>query len=172
MPCHFDIRRDLYDNLLDASTRDFTSAFATGDLISRMYTDLDTIWRLLLLFFVNFGNAFFGIIVAFTLAGDDQRAADTGSLRCAGDFDIATGARGAGARADFEKISGTGRGRLSALVQDARSLASRRSRRLAASKGVNREVATRKIENTATGGCSSGGATNPSAWCRSMGSAN
>ncbi len=63
---HYDIRRDLYDNLLTLD-QGFFQGYATGDLISRMYTDLDEIWRFLLLFFVNFGSAFFGLIVAFVL---------------------------------------------------------------------------------------------------------
>ncbi len=63
---HFDIRRDLYDNMLTLD-QGFFQRYATGDLISRMYTDLDQIWRLLLLFFNVFGSAFFGVIVAFVL---------------------------------------------------------------------------------------------------------
>ncbi|MEO8394091.1 MAG: ABC transporter ATP-binding protein [Chloroflexota bacterium] len=63
---HFDIRRDLYDNMLTLE-QDFYQHYATGDLISRMYTDLDSIWRLVLLGFNVFGSAFFGIIVAFVL---------------------------------------------------------------------------------------------------------
>lgn len=63
---HFDIRRDLYDNLLTLE-QDFYQHYATGDLISRMYTDLDQIWRLCLLSFNVGGSATFGVIVAFTL---------------------------------------------------------------------------------------------------------
>ena len=63
---HFDIRRDLYDNLLTLE-QDFYQHYATGDLISRMYTDLDSIWRLILLGFNVFGSAFFGVLVAFVL---------------------------------------------------------------------------------------------------------
>ncbi len=63
---HFDIRRDLYDNLLTLE-QDFYQHYATGDLISRMYTDLDQIWRLILLGFNVGGSAFFGVLVAFTL---------------------------------------------------------------------------------------------------------
>ena len=63
---HFDIRRDLYDNMLTLQ-QDFYQHYATGDLISRMYTDLDSIWRLVLLGFNVFGSAFFGIVVAFVL---------------------------------------------------------------------------------------------------------
>ncbi len=63
---HYDIRRDLYDNLLTLE-QGFYQHYATGDLISRMYTDLDSIWRLVLLGFNVGGSAFFGLVVAFLL---------------------------------------------------------------------------------------------------------
>ncbi len=65
---HYDIRRDLFAQLL-THDQGFFQGYKIGDLISRMYTDLDEIWRFLLLFFVNFGSAFFGLIVAFVLMG-------------------------------------------------------------------------------------------------------
>ena len=66
---HFDIRRDLYDNMLTLE-QDFYQHYATGDLISRMYTDLDSIWRLVLLGFNVFGSAFFGDCRGLCAAGD------------------------------------------------------------------------------------------------------
>lgn len=62
----FDIRRDVYENLL-TQEQDFYQRFATGDLISRMYTDLDMIWRLLVITFTRGGSAFVSAIASFVL---------------------------------------------------------------------------------------------------------
>lgn len=62
----FDIRQDLYDNLVKQE-QGFFQRFTTGDLISRMYTDLDMIWRLLVILFTRFGSAFVTVIAAFVL---------------------------------------------------------------------------------------------------------
>ncbi len=62
----FDIRRDLFDNLLLLDQAFFRSN-ATGDLISRMYIDLDMIWRLLTIGFTRFSSALVTLIVALTL---------------------------------------------------------------------------------------------------------
>ncbi len=63
---NFDIRRELYDNLL-ALEQGFYQRYPTGDLISRMYSDLDMIWRLLVIGFTRFGSAFVTLLVAFIL---------------------------------------------------------------------------------------------------------
>lgn len=64
----YDIRRDLFENLL-ALEQDFYHRHAVGDLISRMYSDLDTVWRLLVMGFTRFGSAFFNLIATFVLLG-------------------------------------------------------------------------------------------------------
>ena len=63
---NFDIRKELFDNLLTLE-QGFFQRYPTGDLISRMYSDLDMIWRLLVIFFTRFGSAFITLIVAFIL---------------------------------------------------------------------------------------------------------
>ncbi len=63
---NFDIRRDIFDHLLTME-QGFYQHYATGDLISRMYSDIDTIWRLLALTFNRFGSAFVSVIVTFVL---------------------------------------------------------------------------------------------------------
>ncbi len=62
----FDIRHDLYENLLTLE-QGFYQKHPVGDLISRMYSDLDLIWRLLLIGFNVGGSAFVGVVVAFVL---------------------------------------------------------------------------------------------------------
>jgi ATP-binding cassette subfamily B protein len=63
---NFDIRRTLFDNLLTLD-QNFFQHYATGDLISRMYSDLDMIWRLLVLGFTRGGSAVVTVIVTFIL---------------------------------------------------------------------------------------------------------
>lgn len=63
---NFDIRRVLFDNLLTLD-QGFYQRFATGDLISRMYSDVNMIWRLLALLFNRVGSALFNVIVTFIL---------------------------------------------------------------------------------------------------------
>ena len=65
---NYDIRRDLFNNLLTLD-QGFYQQHTTGDLISRMYTDMDLIWRLLLIGFTRFGSAVFTIATAFVLLG-------------------------------------------------------------------------------------------------------
>lgn len=62
----FDMRRDLFDNLLTLE-QGFYHRHAPGDLISRMYSDLDVAWRLLVMGFTRFGSAFFTLIATFVL---------------------------------------------------------------------------------------------------------
>lgn len=63
---NYDIRHDLFDNLLTLD-QGFYQRFSTGDLISRMYTDVDMIWRLLLIGFTRGGSALLTIVTAFIL---------------------------------------------------------------------------------------------------------
>ncbi len=63
---NYDIRQALFDNLLTLEQR-FYQTYPTGDLISRMYSDLDMIWRLLVIFFTRFGSAAVTLIVTFIL---------------------------------------------------------------------------------------------------------
>jgi ATP-binding cassette subfamily B multidrug efflux pump len=63
---NYDIRKTLFDNLLTLEQR-FYQTYPTGDLISRMYSDLDMIWRLLIIFFTRFGSALITLIVTFVL---------------------------------------------------------------------------------------------------------
>ena len=63
---NYDIRHDLFDNLLTMD-QSFYQHYATGDLISRMYTDVDMIWRLLALGFNRAGSAITTLIVTFVL---------------------------------------------------------------------------------------------------------
>ncbi len=65
---NYDIRQDLFDNLLTLEQK-FFQTYATGDLISRMYSDLDVIWRLLTLGFTRFGSAFMTVVVTFVVLG-------------------------------------------------------------------------------------------------------
>jgi ATP-binding cassette, subfamily B, multidrug efflux pump len=63
---NFDIRRTLFDNLLTLD-QGFYQSYPTGDLISRMYSDVDMIWRLLLLSFTRGGSALATVVIAFVL---------------------------------------------------------------------------------------------------------
>ncbi len=63
---NYDIRQTLFDNLLTLEQH-FYQTYQTGDLISRMYSDLDMIWRLLVIFFTRFGSASVTLIVTFIL---------------------------------------------------------------------------------------------------------
>ncbi|MBL8116490.1 MAG: ABC transporter ATP-binding protein [Anaerolineae bacterium] len=65
---NYDIRETLFDNLLTLEQR-FYQTYPTGDLISRMYSDVDMIWRLLTIGFTRFGSAFMTVVVAFVLLG-------------------------------------------------------------------------------------------------------
>ncbi|QPC82321.1 ABC transporter ATP-binding protein [Phototrophicus methaneseepsis] len=63
---HFDIRKAVFDNMVTLDD-DFYKRFATGDLISRMFSDLNWVWRLLALVFNRAGSAFVVAILAFFL---------------------------------------------------------------------------------------------------------
>ncbi len=61
-----DIRKDFFYNLLVLDKR-FYDQYATGDLISRMYSDQNMIWRLLALTFSRIGSATMAAMVSFVL---------------------------------------------------------------------------------------------------------
>lgn len=63
---NYDIRRDLFDQMLRLE-QSFYQDYTTGDLISRMYADMNMIWRLLLISFTRFGSAIFTLLTAFVL---------------------------------------------------------------------------------------------------------
>ncbi len=63
---NYDIRRDLFDNLVTLEHA-FYQRSATGDLISRMYTDIDAIWRLMMISFMRFGSAITSVVITFAL---------------------------------------------------------------------------------------------------------
>lgn len=65
---HYDIRKTVFENMVTLDN-DFYKKFATGDLISRMFTDLNWVWRLLALFFNRGGNAISAFIMSVILLG-------------------------------------------------------------------------------------------------------
>ncbi len=65
---HCDVSRELFDNLLTLEQR-FYQTYATGDLISRLYSDVDLIWRFLALTLTRIGSAVLTLITAFFLLG-------------------------------------------------------------------------------------------------------
>lgn len=65
---NFDVRKALFDNLLTLD-QSFFQGYATGDLISRMHSDIVLIWQLLALGFMRMGSAVLTLIVTFILLG-------------------------------------------------------------------------------------------------------
>jgi len=63
---HQDVSRVLFDNLLTLEQQ-FYQKYATGDLISRMYSDVELVWRLLALTLTRIGSAILMLVVAFIL---------------------------------------------------------------------------------------------------------
>ncbi|MEQ8674291.1 MAG: ABC transporter ATP-binding protein [Aggregatilineales bacterium] len=64
----YDIQIKIFDNMLTLE-QDFYHRYPTGDLISRMHSDITTIWRLLALTFTRGGVAITTLIVTFFLLG-------------------------------------------------------------------------------------------------------
>ncbi len=64
----YDIRQALFNNLLKLD-QGFFNQHATGDLISRMHSDSNMIWRLLAITFSRAGSAVTTIVIAFILLG-------------------------------------------------------------------------------------------------------
>lgn len=60
---HYDIRKTVFENMVTLDN-DFYKKYATGDLISRMFTDLNWVWRLLALGFNRGGNAISGFFMS------------------------------------------------------------------------------------------------------------
>lgn len=63
---NFDVRKDLFDNLLDRE-QEFYQSYPIGDLISRMHADIVLIWQLLTITFMRFGSALFTLLAIFVL---------------------------------------------------------------------------------------------------------
>src|SRR5579859_3240095 len=63
---HQDVSRVLFENLLTLD-QNFYQHYATGDLISRMYSDVEMTWRLLALGLTRIGSAVLTLIMAFVL---------------------------------------------------------------------------------------------------------
>ena len=62
----YDIRKELFHNLLTLDKR-FYDQYETGDLISRMYSDQNMIWRVLGLTFSSLGSAMMAAVMSFVL---------------------------------------------------------------------------------------------------------
>jgi ATP-binding cassette subfamily B protein len=65
---NFEVRRDLFDQLLTLDQR-FFQRYPTGDLISRLNSDTEMIWRLLAITFTRIGSAVLTLVTAFVLLG-------------------------------------------------------------------------------------------------------
>lgn len=63
---HYDIRKTVFDNMVTLD-QGFYRRYPTGDLISRMFSDLNWVWRLLALGFNRGGSAIVVAIFAFIL---------------------------------------------------------------------------------------------------------
>lgn len=63
---NYDIRATLFDNLLKLE-QDFYQHYPTGDIISRMYSDVLMIWRLMVMGFSRTGSSFFILGMTFIL---------------------------------------------------------------------------------------------------------
>ena len=62
----YDIRKELFQNLLTLDKR-FYDQYETGDLISRMYSDQNMVWRLLGITFSRLGSAMMAAGLSFAL---------------------------------------------------------------------------------------------------------
>ncbi len=65
---HYDIRKTVFENMVTLDNN-FYKKYATGDLISRMFTDLEWVWRLLALGFNRGGNAISAFVMSVILLG-------------------------------------------------------------------------------------------------------
>jgi ATP-binding cassette subfamily B protein len=63
---HYDMRRDIFDNLLTLD-QSFYQRYPTGDLISRLHSDLQYVWRLLAIGMNRSGSAGAGLVITFLL---------------------------------------------------------------------------------------------------------
>jgi ATP-binding cassette subfamily B multidrug efflux pump len=65
---HFDVRAAVFENMLTLDN-DFYKQYPTGDLISRMYSDMEWVWRLLALGFNRAGLAVTAFFMTLVLLG-------------------------------------------------------------------------------------------------------
>ena len=63
---HYDIRREVFNHMVTLD-QGFYQRYPTGDLISRMFSDLNWVWRLLALGTNRLGSALVGVIMTFVL---------------------------------------------------------------------------------------------------------
>lgn len=63
---HYDMRKSIFSHLLTLDVS-FYERFAVGDLISRMYSDLQYVWRLLAIGMNRSGSALMGLVITFVL---------------------------------------------------------------------------------------------------------
>jgi ATP-binding cassette, subfamily B, multidrug efflux pump len=63
---HYDMRKDIFDNLLTLE-QGFYNKYTVGDLISRIYSDLQYVWRLLAVGMNRSGSAVAGLVITFVL---------------------------------------------------------------------------------------------------------
>src|SRR5262249_44607248 len=63
---HQDVSRVLFENMLTLD-QSFYQHYPTGELISRMYSDVELIWRLLALGLTRIGSGIFTLVMAFIL---------------------------------------------------------------------------------------------------------
>jgi len=113
---NFDIRRALFVNLLTLD-QGFYQRYPAGDLISRVHSDMEMVWRLLALGFNRFGSATFTLIIAIILLGSVNLPLTLVTFVVLGIstyFQLGAGAKLASM---FEDVQ-TQAGNLSALVQD------------------------------------------------------
>lgn len=65
---HYDMRKAIFEHMITLD-QSFYHRYATGDLISRMFNDMNWVWRLLVLTFTRSGSAIVVAIMAFILLG-------------------------------------------------------------------------------------------------------
>jgi ATP-binding cassette subfamily B protein len=63
---NYDMRRDLFDNLL-TQDQGFYQQYPTGDLISRMNSDMNLLWQFIVLLFLRISSTFIALFVTFLL---------------------------------------------------------------------------------------------------------
>jgi ATP-binding cassette, subfamily B, multidrug efflux pump len=63
---NYDIRQDLFDNMLTLD-QSFYTQYATGDLISRMHSDVDHIWRMMVIISLRGVSSVVGLAIIFLL---------------------------------------------------------------------------------------------------------
>jgi ATP-binding cassette subfamily B protein len=116
---NYDIRQTLFDHLLELD-QSFYNRYSAGDLISRMHSDVDMIWRLIVLAALRFSSATTALIFTFILLASVNLTLTLVAfavLTVSTSFQILAGLSLA---PKFEKVQAQG-GVLSALIQDATS---------------------------------------------------